>query len=163
MPEAAAAGCRSAVAELASCSLQVYVTLALALCLSAAGVYACALTGFGQGEIGARGRLGAGELLTANSSTAFTLPSCCPLHDPLAGLGVLGFLISVPWMLSTPPRPDNLNKRRALFGAAAVSQGLLLAPIVRASLALHPGVLFTAFAGTAGTWQPDVDVSVGMG
>lgn len=95
---------------------QVYVTLALALCLSAAGVYACALTGFGQ------------------------------------GLGILGFLISVPWMLSTPPRPDNLNKRRALFGAAAVSQGLLLAPIVRASLALHPGVLFTAFAGTAGVF-----------
>ncbi|KAL4419143.1 hypothetical protein ABPG77_002656 [Micractinium sp. CCAP 211/92] len=95
---------------------QVYVTLALALCLSAAGVYASVLTGFGQ------------------------------------GLGMLGFLVSVPWMLSTPPRPDTLGRRRALFGAAALSQGLLLAPIVRASLALHPGVLFIAFAGTAGVF-----------
>lgn len=95
---------------------QVYVTLALALCLSAAGVYASVLTGFGQ------------------------------------GLGMLSFLISVPWMLSTPPRPDTLGKRRTLFGAAALSQGLLLAPLVRASLALHPGVLFTAFAGTAGVF-----------
>lgn len=69
-----------------------------------------------------------------------------------AGLGMLGFLVSVPWMLSTPPRPDTLGRRRALFGAAALSQGLLLAPIVRASLALHPGVLFTAFAGTAGAF-----------
>lgn len=65
---------------------------------------------------------------------------------------MLSFLISVPWMLSTPPRPDTLGKRRTLFGAAALSQGLLLAPLVRASLALHPGVLFTAFAGTAGAF-----------
>lgn len=65
------------------------------------------------------------------------------------GLGILGFMISVPWMLATPARPDTLTKRRSLFGAAALSQGLLLAPLVRTALAVHPGVLVTAFGGTA--------------
>ena len=90
------------------------MTLAVALALAAVGVYASAVTGYGQ------------------------------------GLGMIGFLVSVPWMLATPANPANLRKRRALFGGAAVSQGLLLAPLVRATLALHPGVLFTAFGGTAG-------------
>ncbi|EFN54542.1 hypothetical protein CHLNCDRAFT_56207 [Chlorella variabilis] len=95
---------------------QVYLTLAVALCLSAAGVYVSAVTGFAQ------------------------------------GLGILGFLVSVPWMMSVPSVPATLGKRRVLFGTAALSQGLLVAPLVRATLALHPGVLFTAFAGTAGVF-----------
>ena len=90
------------------------MTLAVALALAAVGVYASAVTGYGQ------------------------------------GLGMIGFLVSVPWMLATPATPSNLRKRRTLFASAAVSQGLLLAPLVRATLALHPGVLFTAFGGTAG-------------
>ena len=97
--------------------MQVYLTLAVALCLSAAGVYVSAVTGFAQ------------------------------------GLGILGFLVSVPWMMSVPSVPATLGKRRVLFGTAALSQGLLVAPLVRATLALHPGVLFTAFAGTAGAQQ----------
>lgn len=95
-------------------SPQVYLTLAVALCLAAAGVYVSALTGFAQ------------------------------------GLGMVGFVVSVPWMMSLPAVPATLRKRRALFGTAALSQGLLIAPLVRTALAVHPGVLFTAFAGTAG-------------
>jgi FtsH-binding integral membrane protein len=94
--------------------MQVYLTLAVALFLSAGGVYVSALTGFAQ------------------------------------GLGMIGFLVSVPWMISVPASPATLRKRRMLFGTAAASQGLLVAPLVRSALALHPGVLFTAFAGTAG-------------
>ena len=124
-PEAAAAFCQlcaiirftrplHCTAPTQNARPQVYMTLAVALALAAVGVYASAVTGYGQ------------------------------------GLGMIGFLVSVPWMLATPANPANLRKRRALFGGAAVSQGLLLAPLVRATLALHPGVLFTAFGGTAG-------------
>ncbi|KAI3425031.1 hypothetical protein D9Q98_008409 [Chlorella vulgaris] len=95
---------------------EVYLTLAVALFLSAGGVYVSALTGFAQ------------------------------------GLGMIGFLVSVPWMMSVPASPGTLRKRRMLFGTAAASQGLLVAPLVRSALALHPGVLFTAFAGTAGVF-----------
>lgn len=84
------------------------------MALAAAGVWASAVTGYGQ------------------------------------GLGMLGFLVCVPWMISTPARPDTLRKRRSLFACAALSQGLLLAPLVRTALAVHPAVLFTAFGGTAG-------------
>ncbi|PSC72482.1 Bax inhibitor 1 [Micractinium conductrix] len=90
--------------------------MAVALCLSAVGVYASVLTGFGQ------------------------------------GLGMIAFMVCTPWLLSTPASPATLAKRRKLFGGAALSQGLLLAPLVRTALALHPGVLFTAFAGTAGVF-----------
>lgn len=93
--------------------LQVYLTLAVALCLSTLGVYASALTGYGQ------------------------------------GLGMIGFLICVPWMLATPPGPATLRKRRGLFAGAALSQGLLVAPLVRLALAVQPGVLFTALGATA--------------
>lgn len=65
------------------------------------------------------------------------------------GVGMLGFMVCVPWMLSTPATPDNLSKRRKLFAGAAISQGLLVAPLVRVALAVHPGVLFTAFGATA--------------
>jgi hypothetical protein len=106
----------------------VYLTLAVALCLAAAGVHASVLTGFTS------------QLL-----------------------GMIGFLVSVPWMLSVPAVPATLRKRRALFGTAALSQGLLLAPLVSTALAPHPGVLFAAFAGTAGRrcswgwgWGPGV-------
>lgn len=90
------------------------MTLAVALALAAGGVWASAVTGFGQ------------------------------------GLGIIGFMICTPWLLSIPAHPDTLRKRRMLFGGAALSQGLLLAPLVRAALAVHPGVLFTALGGTAG-------------
>ena len=38
------------------------------------------------------------------------------------GLGILGFMVCVPWMLATPATPDNLRKRRGLFAGAALSQ-----------------------------------------
>jgi FtsH-binding integral membrane protein len=65
------------------------------------------------------------------------------------GLGMIGFMVCVPWMVSTPPTPENLGKRRKLFAGAALSQGLLVAPLVRVALAVHPSVLFTAFGATA--------------
>lgn len=65
------------------------------------------------------------------------------------GLGIIGFMVCVPWMLSRPATPENLRARRRLFAGAALSQGLLVAPLVRVALALHPGVLFTAFGATA--------------
>lgn len=68
------------------------------------------------------------------------------------GLGMICFMVCVPWLVSTPAQPHNTNKRRALFAGAAVGQGLLLAPLVRTTLALNPGVLAAAFAGTAGAW-----------
>lgn len=38
------------------------------------------------------------------------------------GLGMIGFMVCVPWMLATPATPDNLRKRRGLFAGAALSQ-----------------------------------------
>ena len=65
-------------------------------------------------------------------------------------LGVLGFMICLPWLMWCPNTPANLPKRRLLFAGAALSQGLLLAPLVRLAVALQPGVLVTALGGTAG-------------
>ena len=51
------------------------------------------------------------------------------------------------------PKPAT-NQPASLPTHRPRSQGLLLAPLVRTALALHPGVLFTAFAGTAGEACP---------
>lgn len=64
-------------------------------------------------------------------------------------LGFIGFLICVPWLMSTAPLPANYNKRAALLGGAAFSEGLVIGPLVGAVASIHPGVVLTAFLGTS--------------
>lgn len=91
---------------------QVYVTLTVAVAISACGVAFNIWTGVG------------------------------------GFLSILGFLVCVPWLMSTPATRDTLSKRQALLGAAAFCQGLVLGPLVNTALHLHPGTLLTALLGT---------------
>ena len=83
-------------------------------------------------------------------------------------LGVIGFVILAPWLLSTPASPATLRKRRALLGGAAFCQGvrseraarpllLLLLPLLPATnqrprLPAHPHP--TLRAAQAWRWAP---------
>ena len=63
-------------------------------------------------------------------------------------LGIIAGLVCVPWLIATPARPDTKAKRQYLLAAAALSQGLMIGPLVNAALALAPGVVLTAAGAT---------------
>lgn len=64
-------------------------------------------------------------------------------------LGVVGFVGCTTWLVSTPCMNHNFNKRYALLAGAAFSQGTTLGPLIGLVLDTHPGVMVTAFLGTA--------------
>lgn len=66
-----------------------------------------------------------------------------------AGLGAIGALISTPWLLLTPTRADTRPRRRQLLGAVALSQGMVIGPLVNASLAIAPVIVLAAVLATA--------------
>ncbi|EIE20198.1 Bax inhibitor-1 like-protein [Coccomyxa subellipsoidea C-169] len=74
----------------------------------------------------------------------------------LTGLGgfvaAIGFVVCATWLTMTEPNAYNLNKRYALLAGAAFSQGLTLGPLISMVLAVHPGILFTAFLATAASF-----------
>ncbi|KAL6768767.1 hypothetical protein ACKKBF_B16115 [Auxenochlorella protothecoides x Auxenochlorella symbiontica] len=64
-------------------------------------------------------------------------------------LGVLGFMACTIWLGFTPALPSTLRKREGLLMGAALCLGTSLGPLVNLTYTLHPGVLLTAFLGTA--------------
>ncbi|GAB4816011.1 hypothetical protein N2152v2_003057 [Parachlorella kessleri] len=90
------------------------------------------------------------ERVSSAFVTVSALGALLNIYTGLGGfLSVIGFLVSVPWLLSVPPTPATLRKRLLLLGSAALSQGMLLGPLVGTALQLHPGTLVTALAGTS--------------
>eukprot|EP00891_Asterochloris_glomerata_P003251 jgi/Astpho2/3251/fgenesh1_pg.00052_%23_53_t len=71
------------------------------------------------------------------------------LHiEPLVCM--IGFAACSYFLASTPPNPKKMTKKvYALAAGTALFQGAAAAPLVQMALALHPGVLVTAFLGTA--------------
>eukprot|EP00884_Botryococcus_braunii_P005176 jgi/Botrbrau1/1465/Bobra.178_3s0022.1 len=64
-------------------------------------------------------------------------------------LAILGFIVCTTWLMMTQPVPSQLNKRYALLGGAAFSQGLTLGPLIDMVVNISPGIILTAFLATA--------------
>ncbi len=75
----------------------------------------------------------AAALAVSALGTAFNI--CTGIGGILA---IIGFLVSVPWLMSVPPTPATLSKRQMLLGSAAFSQGMLLGPLINLAV-LYPG------------------------
>ncbi|GMH40044.1 hypothetical protein BSKO_07948 [Bryopsis sp. KO-2023] len=74
----------------------------------------------------------------------------------LTGLGgmvsLLGSVGSVFWLSTTPNLPSTLNKRYSLLGVTAFLQGCSIGPLVGNVWSYNPGLIMTAFLGTAGVF-----------
>eukprot|EP00887_Chlorella_sp_A99_P000028 scaffold16.g28.t1 len=66
-----------------------------------------------------------------------------------SSLAIIGALVLTPWLLLTPPSPATKAKRQCLLGGVALSQGAAIGPLVNLAAAVAPGVLLSAFLGTA--------------
>lgn len=93
------------------------------------------------------------EKVYATLAAALLVSAAGCYFNMMTGIGgwltMISFVISVVWLSSVPPEPQNLNKRYALLAGAAFSQGASLGPLIAAAVSMDSGLVLTAFLGTA--------------